>query len=203
MSLPVVVTVHCSQEVQSWATITWDNAFSKNNRVPFYVVDTVNWSHMVDALKFKYFQETGRRLTDDNLSHLCEWSESIANNGTTSKFPVSCIPGEKAFRGTVNSDPNDRPITWSQFCKEPLPQRTFTFWDWFYAAMKLTKDKLRDQWKKDLIVGFISRRQTEEKLMNSTPGTFLLRFSDSVIGEFRSSHPARYDGMFYTLNLLN
>ena len=34
----------------------------------------------------------------------------------------------------------------SQFCKEPLPDRSFTFWDWFHAVMKLTKEDLRSLW---------------------------------------------------------
>lgn len=37
-------------------------------------------------------------------------------------------------------------LTWSQFCKEPLPERNFTFWEWFYALMKLTREHLRAPW---------------------------------------------------------
>ena len=78
--------------------------------------------------------------------------------------------------------PDDRPITWGQFCKEPLPDRTFTFWDWFYAVMKLTRDYLRGPWNDNLIIGFINKRQAEEKLLKCPLGTFLLRFSDSELG---------------------
>lgn len=72
MSLPVVVIVHGNQEPQSWATITWDNAFSEISRVPFHVVDKVNWSHMVSALNMKFTCQTGRGLTAENLYYLCE-----------------------------------------------------------------------------------------------------------------------------------
>lgn len=41
---------------------------------------------------------------------------------------------------------NSLPITWSQFCKEPLPERSFTFWEWFYAIMKITREHLRNLW---------------------------------------------------------
>lgn len=78
----------------------------------------------------------------------------------------------------------DRAISWSQFCKEPLPDRTFTFWDWFYAVMKLTRDQLRGPWTEGLIIGFINKRQAEEMLLKCPPGTFLLRFSDSELGEY-------------------
>ena len=37
-------------------------------------------------------------------------------------------------------------LSWSQFCKEPLPERNFTFWEWFYAVMKLTREHLRGPW---------------------------------------------------------
>lgn len=92
------------------------------------------------------------------------------------------IIGEKAYRAIINFNADERPITWSQFCKEPLPDRTFTFWDWFYAVMKLTRDQLRQPWTNGLIIGFINKRQAEEMLLKCTPGTFLLRFSDSELG---------------------
>lgn len=72
MSVPVVVIVHGSQEPQSLATITWDNAFSNICRVQFYVVNEVNWSQMVTALNMKFSDETGRELTPENLDYLCE-----------------------------------------------------------------------------------------------------------------------------------
>lgn len=75
-------------------------------------------------------------------------------------------------------------MNWSQFCKETLPDRTFTFWDWFYAIMKLTRDQLRGPWTEGLIIGFISKRQAEEILLKCPPGTFLLRFSDSELGKY-------------------
>lgn len=75
-------------------------------------------------------------------------------------------------------------ISWAQFCKEPLPDRSFTFWDWFFAIMKLTKDHLLSLWKAGLIVGFINKRKAEEMLRMLPLGTFLLRFSDSELGKF-------------------
>ena len=34
-------------------------------------------------------------------------------------------------------------ISWSQFCREPLPDRNFTFWEWFYRVMNLTSLHMR------------------------------------------------------------
>lgn len=72
MSLPVVVIVHGNQEPQSWATITWDNAFSEISRQPFVVVDRVNWARMATALNTKFTNQTGRGLTNENLFYLCK-----------------------------------------------------------------------------------------------------------------------------------
>lgn len=49
--------------------------------------------------------------------------------------------------------------------------------------MKLTRDQLRGPWTEGLIIGFINKRQAEETLLKCPPGTFLLRFSDSELGE--------------------
>lgn len=72
MSLPAVVIVHGNQEPQSWATITWDNAFSEVSRIPFAVVDRVPWQRMANALNMKFTCQTGRSLTNDNLYYLCK-----------------------------------------------------------------------------------------------------------------------------------
>ncbi|XP_037955959.1 signal transducer and transcription activator isoform X2 [Teleopsis dalmanni] len=160
LSLPVVVIVHGNQEPQSWATITWDNAFSEIMREPFQVPERVSWSQLSLALNTKFTSATGRSLTEDNLNFLYE----------------------KLFRSDGMGDHNDY-ITWAQFCKEPLLDRQFTFWDWFYAIMKLTKDHILGLWKAGLVVGFINKLKTTDEILRSKPtGTFLVRFSDSELG---------------------
>ena len=89
---------------------------------------------------------------------------------------------EKLFRHDFTGDHKDY-ITWAQFCKEPLPDRQFTFWDWFFAIMKLTKDHLLNLWKDGLVVGFMNKGKAEQILREMQPGTFLLRFSDSELGK--------------------
>lgn len=162
LSLPVVVIVHGNQEPQSWATITWDNAFSDPTRIPFQVPDKVPWVRLAEALSMKFKHATGRELTEDNLQFLCE----------------------KVFRhptpNTLNQ--NEMFISWGQFCKEPLTDRTYTFWDWFYAVMKLTREHLRNPWNDRLIMGFVHKRSAEDMLMKCPMGTFLLRYSDSELG---------------------
>lgn len=160
LSLPVVVIVHGNQEPQSWATITWDNAFSVINREPFQVPDRVVWSQLSCALNTKFCSATRRQLSEENMQFLYE----------------------KIFRGDIMGDQKDY-VSWAQFCKEPLPDRTFTFWDWFFAIMKLTKDHLLGPWEAGRIIGFINKRKTTDEILKQCPeGTFLLRFSDSELG---------------------
>lgn len=162
LSLPVVVIVHGNQEPHAWATVTWDNAFAEPGRVPFAVPDKVPWPQVADALNVKFHSATGRSLTDENLRFLAE----------------------KAFRGSNSNgqDYSNMLLSWAQFCKEPLPERNFTFWEWFYAVMKLTREHLRGPWSDGVILGFVRKKQAEEMLANCTPGTFLMRFSDSELG---------------------
>ncbi|KAK2713763.1 signal transducer and activator of transcription 5B-like isoform X2 [Artemia franciscana] len=160
LSLPVVVIVHGNQEPHAWATVTWDNAFAEPGRIPFVVPDRVPWGQVSETLSTKFKAATGRGLTSGNLKYL----------------------GSKAFRNHNAGDNPNGIITWSQFCKEPLPDRNFTFWEWFYAIKKLTREHLRGPWVDNIIHGFISRNQTVDMLKLRPRGTFMLRYSDSELG---------------------
>lgn len=162
LSLPVVVIVHGNQEPHAWATVTWDNAFAEPGRAPFSVPEKVTWAQVAEALNMKFSAATGSGLSKDSLVFLAE----------------------KAFRGACPSggDYSTALLSWTQFCKEPLPERNFTFWEWFYAVMKLTREHLKSFWIDGLIHGFIRKRQAEEMLSVCPTGTFLLRFSDSELG---------------------
>merc|ERR1719219_236764 len=166
LSLPVVVIVHGNQEPQALATITWDNAFAEWGRPPFRVPDKVSWAKMAEALNMKWTSQCGtnRSLTNDNIYYL------------------AC----KAFRNPHlhRDDFKNLVISWGQFCREPLPDRTFTFWEWFYRIMVLTSNHLKGPWSEGYIMGFVSKQEVEQILIDNSMvnGTFILRFSDSEIG---------------------
>ncbi|XP_015116346.1 signal transducer and activator of transcription 5B [Diachasma alloeum] len=177
LSLPVVVIVHGNQEPHAWATVTWDNAFAEPGRVPFAVPDRVPWSQVAEALNVKFRSATGRSLMEDNLRFLAEKAfrggvGSVANPGAT---PSPNMSGQE-------QDYSNLHLSWAQFCKEPLPERNFTFWEWFYAVMKLTREHLRGPWIDGYILGFVRKKQAEEMLASCPSGTFLMRFSDSELG---------------------
>uniref|UniRef100_A0A8C1WB64 Signal transducer and activator of transcription n=1 Tax=Cyprinus carpio TaxID=7962 RepID=A0A8C1WB64_CYPCA len=164
LSLPVVVIVHGSQDNNATATVLWDNAFSETGRVPFVVPEKVLWPQLCEALNMKYKSEvqSDRGLSEDNLVFLAQ----------------------KAFSSSSNNpeDYCNMTITWSQFNRESLPGRNFTFWQWFDGVIELMKKHLKSHWNDGAILGFLNKQQAQDMLMSKPNGTFLLRFSDSEIG---------------------
>ncbi|XP_059812313.1 signal transducer and activator of transcription 5B-like isoform X1 [Hypanus sabinus] len=164
LSLPIVVIVHGSQDNNATATILWDNAFSEIERLPFYVPDRVSWSQMCDTLNMKFMAEV------QSTQGLCKQHFV---------FLAQKIFDEQSFS---MEEFTNRMVSWTQFNKENLPGRTFTFWQWFDGVMELTKKHLKDYWNNGLILGFVSKQYALRLLNQQVNGTFLLRFSDSEIG---------------------
>lgn len=189
LSLPVVVIVHGNQEPHAWATVTWDNAFAEPGRVPFAVPDKVPWSQVAEALNVKFRSATGRALVEDNLRFLAEKAFRAGCGGNACPSIAGVPAGNSSVSAPNSVAPNPAEqdysnvlLSWAQFCKEPLPERNFTFWEWFYAVMKLTREHLKGPWMDGNILGFVRKKQAEEMLANCAFGTFLMRFSDSELG---------------------
>lgn len=163
-SLPVVVIVHGNQEAHAWATVTWHNAFATADEVLYKVPDRVTWRDLGNVLSEKFRSATGRGLSQQNLKYLAS----------------------KVYRNRADND--DILITWSQFSKEPLSDKSFTFWEWFHSIYKLTKDYLSLLWKAERIFGFVGKKGCVDLLLGSAYaepapiGTFLLRFSETELG---------------------
>lgn len=73
-------------------------------------------------------------------------------------------------------------VSLTKFSKDLLPEQSFSFWDWFYNILQLTREHLSDIWADGHIIGFLPRQHAETLLLTKPPGTFLLRFSDTLIG---------------------
>ncbi|XP_015278816.1 PREDICTED: signal transducer and activator of transcription 6 [Gekko japonicus] len=164
LSLPIVVIVHGNQDNNAKATILWDNAFAAKDRIPFVVTERVPWGNMCETLNQKFMAEvqTTKGLLKEHYFFL---AQKIFNDNNASY-----------------EDFQSRCVSWSQFNKEILPNRGFTFWQWFEGILELTKKYLKDYWSDRLILGFVSRQYVSSCLSNAPAGTFLLRFSDSLIG---------------------
>ncbi|XP_077456784.1 signal transducer and activator of transcription 6 [Stigmatopora argus] len=163
ISLPLVIIVHGSQDNNALATIIWDCAFSEPDRVPFAVPDRVPWKLMCSTLNSKFTSEV---QTHHNLD---QYNQHFL--------------AQKIFdKPDFTDDFSNMMVSWTQFNKEVLPGRQFTFWQWFEGVMDLTKKHLRAYWSDGLIFGFIGKQHLHLILKQRPNGTFLLRFSDSEIG---------------------
>lgn len=169
-SVPIVVIVHGSQDINAMATIIWDCAFAEPDRVPFVVPERVPWLQMCKTLNTKFTSEvnTQHNLNDYNLLFLAQ----------------------KIFDKHDICDFSNMFVSWSQFNKETLPGRPFTFWQWFEGVMELTKKHLHSYWSDRLIFGFIGKQHLHVILKDRPGGTFLLRFSDSEIGAITIAYVA-------------
>ena len=74
------------------------------------------------------------------------------------------------------------PVTRCKLFRDNLPNRNFSFWEWFYNLMKITEKYTHDSWCAGYILGFAEKSYVERILLKSDPGTCILRFSDSVLG---------------------
>lgn len=165
-SLPVVVIVHGNQEPHAWATVTWHNAFARPNELLYLVPDKVLWRDLGQVLSDKFSSFSGKGLSQQNLEYLAT----------------------KISKNRIINTNNELHVSWNQFAKEPLPEKSFTFWEWFHSIIRLTKEHLRDLWNADRIYGFIGKKGCVDLLLGSSScepkpiGTFLLRYSETELG---------------------
>ncbi|GAB1296843.1 Signal transducer and activator of transcription 5B [Apodemus speciosus] len=113
-------------------------------------------------MKFKAEVQSNRGLTKENLVFLAQKLFNISSNHL--------------------EDYNGMSVSWSQFNRENLPGRNYTFWQWFDGVMEVLKKHLKPHWNDGAILGFVNKQQAHDLLINKPDGTFLLRFSDSEIG---------------------
>ncbi|CAH1775759.1 unnamed protein product [Owenia fusiformis] len=160
LSLPVAVIVHGNQECNAMATVLWDNAFAEPGRIPFAVPEKVKYSQLTQMINTKFTSQTGSPITPEGFHYLAQ----------------------KLLPGVHVDDYSNQLISWSQFNKEQVPTKAFTFWEWIYNIIKLTKEYLKGPWNDNLVLGFVSRERAAELLMQQKCGTFLLRFSEGSLG---------------------
>ncbi|NXO85841.1 STAT1 protein, partial [Sitta europaea] len=158
-SLPIVVISNVSQLPSGWASILWFNMLSTDpkNLSFFLNPPCAKWSKLSDVLSWQFSSVTKRGLNADQLSML----------------------GEKLL-GPTNVGSQDGLIPWTRFCKENINDKNFPFWLWIEGILELIKKHLLCLWNDGCIVGFISKERERALLKDQSPGTFLLRFSEST-----------------------
>ncbi|NXM39138.1 STAT1 protein, partial [Gymnorhina tibicen] len=157
-SLPIVVISNVSQLPSGWASILWFNMLSTDpkNLSFFLNPPCAKWSKLSEVLSWQFSSVTKRGLNADQLSML----------------------GEKLL-GPTNGGSPDGLIPWTRFCKENINDKNFPFWLWIEGILELIKKHLLCLWNDGCIVGFISKERERALLKDQSPGTFLLRFSES------------------------
>ncbi|XP_024419945.1 signal transducer and activator of transcription 4 isoform X1 [Desmodus rotundus] len=158
-SLPVVMISNVSQLPNAWASIIWYNVSTNDsqNLVFFNNPPSVTLSQLLEVMSWQFSSYVGRGLNSDQLNMLAE-------------------------KLTVQSSYSDGHLTWSKFCKEHLPGKSFTFWTWLEAILDLIKKHILPLWIDGYVMGFVSKEKERHLLKDKMPGTFLLRFSESHLG---------------------
>ncbi|XP_029006021.1 signal transducer and activator of transcription 2 [Betta splendens] len=156
-SLPVVIISNSSQQQSAWASVLWFNMLSLDTKdVKFFANNpTATWPQFGEMLSWQFLSATKRGLSDEQL-------EMIAH---------------RLFGKQRNYD--NCKVAWSKFSKENSPE---TFWVWFDGILVMVKMYLEHLWRDGLIMGFVSKGKEKSLLKKKQRGTFLLRFSESVIG---------------------
>uniref|UniRef100_UPI0037E7CAA0 signal transducer and activator of transcription 2 isoform X2 n=1 Tax=Semicossyphus pulcher TaxID=241346 RepID=UPI0037E7CAA0 len=156
-SLPVVIISNSSQQQSAWASILWFNMLSQNTKdVMFFAnAPAATWPQFGEMLSWQFLSATKRGLDDAQL-------EMIAHR---------LFGKQKNYDNCI--------VAWSKFSKENTPD---TFWVWFDGILVMVKTYLEDLWRDGLIMGFVTKAKEKSLLKKKMRGTFLLRFSESVIG---------------------
>ncbi|XP_061545205.1 signal transducer and activator of transcription 2 isoform X1 [Phycodurus eques] len=156
-SLPVVIISNSSQQQSAWASVLWFNMLSQDTKdVMFFANSPVaTWPQFGELLSCQFLSATKRGLNDAQL-------EMIAH---------------RLFGKQQNYDFCS--VAWSTFSKENSPD---TFWVWFDSIVVMVKTYLENMWRDGLIMGFVSKCKEKILLKKKQRGTFLIRFSESVIG---------------------
>ncbi|XP_023810507.1 signal transducer and activator of transcription 1-alpha/beta isoform X2 [Oryzias latipes] len=156
-SLPVVIISNSSQQQSAWASILWCNMLSQDHKDVMFFANTpaAPWPQFAEMLSWQFLSATKRGLDGAQL-------EMIAHR----------LFGKQENYDTCN-------VTWSKFSKENTPE---SFWVWFDGILVMVKMYLEDLWREGLIMGFVNKSKEKSLLKKKQRGTFLLRFSESVIG---------------------
>ncbi|XP_061833663.1 signal transducer and activator of transcription 2 isoform X2 [Nerophis lumbriciformis] len=156
-SLPVVIISNSSQLNSAWASVLWFNMLSQDPKDVMFFANSqaAPWPELGQMLSWQFLSAAKRGLNDDQL-------EMIALK----------LFGKQQNYNTCSVD-------WSKFSKENSPD---TFWVWFDSIVVMVKTYLEDLWRDGLIMGFVSKGKEKLLLKKKRRGTFLIRFSESVIG---------------------
>ncbi|XP_071585721.1 signal transducer and activator of transcription 2 isoform X2 [Heliangelus exortis] len=157
-TLPFIIISNNNQLSSAWASILWFNMFScdpKQEQSFFSAPPPAPWPQLAEVLSWQFESVAERGLSQN---HLLMLAKKLFGSKPSPKSTVS----------------------WHKFSKDSASG--FSFWAWLDGILGLLQEHLKQLWKDGLILGFVSRKQTEKLLKGKRTGTFLLRFSETVMG---------------------
>ncbi|XP_068777531.1 signal transducer and activator of transcription 2 [Struthio camelus] len=156
-TLPVVIVSNNNQLSSAWASILWFNMLSTNpkNQQFFAAPPPAPWPQLAEVLSWQFESVAERGLSKEHLQMLAE----------------------KLFGSKPSPEST---LTWPKFSKDSASG--FSFWAWLDGILGLLQEHLKQLWKDGLILGFVSRKQEKKLLKGKRTGTFLIRFSESILG---------------------
>ncbi|XP_058717048.1 LOW QUALITY PROTEIN: signal transducer and activator of transcription 2 [Poecile atricapillus] len=156
-TLPFVIISNNNQFSSAWASILWFNMLSSDPKAQqfFSSPPPAPWPRLAEVLSWQFQSVAERGLSRENLLMLAEK-----------------LLGSKP--------PPDSSVAWPKFSKDGAAG--FSFWAWLDGILGLLQEHLKQLWKDGLILGFVSHKQEKKLLKSRLTGTFLLRFSESVLG---------------------
>ncbi|XP_027525061.1 signal transducer and activator of transcription 2 isoform X1 [Corapipo altera] len=155
-TLPFVIISNNNQFSSAWASILWFNMLSSDPKDQdiFSAPPLAPWPRLAEVLSWQFESVAERGLSQDHLLML----------------------GEKLFG--LKPSPGST-VAWPKFSKDGAG---FSFWTWLDGILGLLQEHLKQLWKDGLILGFVSRKQERKLLKSKRTGTFLIRFSESILG---------------------
>ncbi|KAM6308005.1 signal transducer and activator of transcription 2 isoform 2-T3 [Podargus strigoides] len=156
-TLPFIIISNNSQLSSAWASILWLNMLSCDPKEQqfFSAPPPAPWPQLAEVLSWQFESVAERGLSRDHLLMLAE----------------------KLFGSKPSPEST---LAWPKFSKDGASG--FSFWAWLDGILGLLQEHLRQLWKDGLILGFVSRKQEKKLLKGKRTGTFLIRFSESILG---------------------
>ncbi|XP_074785674.1 signal transducer and activator of transcription 2 [Athene noctua] len=156
-TLPFIIISNNNQFSSAWASILWFNMLSTNPKDQqfFSKPPPAPWPRLAEVLSWQFASVAERGLGRDHLLMLAE----------------------KLFGSKPSPEST---VAWPKFSKDGASG--FSFWAWLDGILGLLQEHLKQLWKDGLILGFVSRKQEKKLLKGKRTGTFLIRFSESVLG---------------------
>ncbi|KAM6038748.1 signal transducer and activator of transcription 2 isoform 2-T2 [Theristicus caerulescens] len=156
-TLPFVIISNSNQLSSAWASILWFNMLCSNpKQLQFFSAPPpAPWPRLAEVLSWQF--------------------ESVAERGLSREHLL--MLAEKLFGSKPSPEST---LAWPKFSKDGASG--FSFWAWLDGILGLLQEHLKQLWKDGLILGFVSRKQEKKLLKGKRTGTFLIRFSESMLG---------------------